>query len=67
MARVKVKFIIPMTAVIEWPDDELGDLNYDNLCANLDVDTADHNYEFEVLSAEIDGEELEFMNDNYGN
>ena len=60
MSKIKVYFTVAMTQVIEWPDDELDDLNYDNVHVNLDTDKAKHNWNFDITNVTKNGEDLDF-------
>lgn len=40
MALLRVKYTMTVEQDIDWPDDELDDLNYENLMVNLDQDEA---------------------------
>lgn len=40
MAILRVKYTMTVEQDIDWPDDELDDLNYENLMVNLDQDDA---------------------------
>lgn len=40
MALLRVKYTMTVEQDIDWPDDELDDLNYENLMINLDQDQA---------------------------
>ena len=40
MAEIKVKYTVIIEEVIDWPDDELENLTYDNLLLNCEVDNA---------------------------
>lgn len=37
MAIIKVKYTKTFEQTIDWPDDELENLNYDSLLCNLDL------------------------------
>jgi len=60
MARIEVKYTVLMTQIIDWPDDELEDFNYDNLCANLDVDKSNEGDEFNICDVKKDGKNHDF-------
>ena len=60
MAILKVKYTVEVEQTIEWPDDELDNLNYDNLMCNLDVDNKDdHTYE-DIKSITKNGKRFDF-------
>lgn len=40
MAKVKVTYVATMVETIDWPDDEMDNFNYENLCVNLDPEKA---------------------------
>jgi hypothetical protein len=40
VAQIEVEFVVKKKQVIDWPDDELENLNYDNLHCNIDEDEA---------------------------
>jgi hypothetical protein len=50
MAILKVIYTVTIEETIDWPDDELEDLNYDNLMANLNVDDKD-DYQYEEIKS----------------
>ena len=51
MAKIRVVYTTEHTQEIDWPDDELDNLNHDNLVCRLDPDeplesfVSDHNHE----------------------
>lgn len=60
MARVKVQFTATITQIINWPDDEIEHLNYDNVMANFDSTSA-HSVEVDEISdITVDGKEFYF-------
>lgn len=62
MAIVTVKYSMEVTEVLEWPDNELDLLTYENLECNLNSGMRQRE-EIElgsITSAEVDGQELEF-------
>jgi len=64
MALIKVKFTVVMTQEIEWGDDELDHpdygLTHDNLYANLDVDKASHDWNFDIVDVKKNGDNHNF-------
>jgi len=50
MAILKVIYTVTIEETIDWPDDELEDLNYDNLMTNLNVDDKD-DYQYEEIKS----------------
>ena len=56
MATIKVTFTVQATQEIEWPDDELDALDYDNLCANIDIDKASISDDFDIIGVLKNGE-----------
>lgn len=60
MATLRVKYTMTVEQDIEWPDDEMEDLNYDNLMVNLDQDEA-HEWQIDdIVEMNKDGEEFHF-------
>lgn len=47
--KLKVTYIATMTQIIDWPDDELYDLNYDNLLVNLEPEESRLNDTDEII------------------
>ena len=37
MAKLRVEYEVKLVEFIDWPDDEMDDLNYENLHCNLDM------------------------------
>ena len=60
MAKIKVKYIAIVEEVIDWPDDELEDMTYDNLLLNCEVDNARGVDYDEIIKVTKDGEDFEF-------
>lgn len=60
MATFRVKYTMVVEQDIEWPDDELEDVNYDNILTNCEIDEA-HEYQYEdIIKIQKDGEDYEF-------
>jgi len=60
MPTLKVKYTMTVEQEIEWPEDEMDDLNYENLMINLDQDQA-HEWQIDdIVEIEKDGEEFNF-------
>lgn len=62
MAKVLVKYTATVLEIIDWPDDEMGDFNEDNLELNidgLDGNIKDFTFE-EILSVKVNGKEHQF-------
>lgn len=60
MAILKVKYIVEVTELIDWPDDELKDLNYENLEINLDFKKGNIFEQGDIVSMHKNGEEFYF-------
>lgn len=59
MAKIKVKYKAIVEEIIDWPDDELENLTYDNLLLNCDIENArDVDYD-EIVTSSKDGENFE--------
>ena len=60
MAKFKVKYTMQFTQEIEWPDDELEDLNYDSMLNNLSHEQSeDYTYE-DIIDISKDGHRFDF-------
>lgn len=57
MAKVTVKYTATFMQTIDWPDDELGDFNSDNLVANIDPNKSEFTGELEIDDLELNGKE----------
>lgn len=55
MARLKVRYTVSVEEYIDWPDDELENLNYENLLCNCDVDNAHDKEVHNIESIAKDG------------
>ncbi|WP_415912481.1 hypothetical protein [Neptuniibacter sp. QD37_11] len=61
MAKVTVEYLTRKKQVIDWPDDEMEDFNYENLQCNLDPDKAvDTGAEFEICELKVNGKDHYF-------
>jgi hypothetical protein len=60
MAKLRVVYTVQHIEYIEWPDDELEHLDYDNLICNLDFDNAKFRDFDDVINIKKDGEEFYF-------
>jgi hypothetical protein len=61
MAKVEVEYTVKIKQIINWPDDEMEDFNYDNLCCNLDFDKGSAEYGSEnVIDVKVNGENHDF-------
>lgn len=60
MAKIKLKYKAIVEEVIDWPDDELKNLTYDNLLLNYEVCNARYVDYDEIVTVSKDGEEFEF-------
>tara|TARA_R110002050_G_scaffold288861_1_gene441054 strand:- start:1107 stop:1289 length:183 start_codon:yes stop_codon:yes gene_type:complete len=59
VAKIKVKYKAIVEEIIDWPDDELENLTYDNLLLNCDIENArDVDYD-EIVTSSKDGENFE--------
>jgi len=45
MAKISVRYTVVVYEDIDWPDDELEDLTYDNLLINLDIEKKHRAYD----------------------
>ena len=57
MAKLKVRYTIIVDQTIDWPDDEMDNLNYDNLEVNFDPRDS-YSTEFQIqdiLMLRVDG------------
>lgn len=60
MATLRVKYTMTVEQDIDWPDDEMDDLNHENLMCNLDQDEA-HEWQIDdIVEMTKDGEEFYF-------
>ena len=60
MAKLRIKYTMVIEEDIDWPDDEIENLTYDNLLINLDVDKA-HDVQYEdIASITKDDKEFNF-------
>jgi len=60
MAILKVQYLVRVTETIDWPDDELDDLTYDNLMTNLNLGgNEDVTYE-EIINITKDNKHFNF-------
>lgn len=57
MAKIKVVYIVKVNETIDWPDDELENLNYENLECNLDPGQAENASITEIVSVKKNGED----------
>ena len=61
MAKVEVEYTVKIKQTINWPDDEMGDFTYDNLCCNLDVDEGSFEHGTEdITNVTVDGQHHAF-------
>lgn len=60
MAKIKVNFTVNYTTTIDWPDDEMDDLTYENLECNLDIHDAHKLSVDEIKSVKVNGKEHYF-------
>ncbi len=60
MAKLRVKYTMIVEQDIDWPDDELGDLNYENLMINLDHDDAHEWQVDDIQEITKNGEDFNF-------
>lgn len=57
---LSVRYTMTVEQDIDWPDDELEDLNYENLMINLDQDEA-HEWQIDdIQEITKDGEDFNF-------
>tara|TARA_R100000951_G_C2529874_1_gene146079 strand:+ start:259 stop:441 length:183 start_codon:yes stop_codon:yes gene_type:complete len=60
MALLRVKYTMTVEQDIDWPDDKLEDLNYENLMINLDQDDA-HEWQIDdIQEITKNGEDFNF-------
>ena len=60
MAKLTVEFTAKFYQTIDWPDDELDNLQYDNLLCSLYVNQGDEHEIEEITAIQKDGEEFDF-------
>ena len=60
MAKFRVKYTMVIEQDIEWPDDELDGLNYDNMLLNCDVDEAHEKQYDDIIEITKDGVDYDF-------
>lgn len=60
MAKVQVKYTATFVQVIDWPDDELADFNYENLELQIDPEKSQFTGDLDVDEIELNGEEHYF-------
>ena len=60
MAIFRVKYTMTVEQDIEWPDEELEDLNYDNMLINCDVDESHEQQYDNIIEITKDGEDYNF-------
>jgi hypothetical protein len=60
MATFRVKYTMTIEQDIEWSDDELDNLNYDNMLCNCDVDEAHEKQYSDIIEITKNGEDYNF-------
>jgi len=60
MAKISVRYTVVVYEDIDWPDDELEDLTYDNLLVNLDIEKSTEHTIEEITSIQKDDKEFYF-------
>ena len=60
MAKIRVKYTVEVEEDIDWPDDELDLLTYENLLLNCDVEKAFEIQYDDIKEVSKDGEYFEF-------
>jgi len=60
MAKVIVEYTVKIKQTLDWPDDELGDFNYENLEANLEPTIDDVQSDYDISSVILNGEQHYF-------
>jgi hypothetical protein len=61
MATIKVKYLVEMTQEIEWPDDELDNLDYVSLVCNCDpCDDYVSSLDFDIQEVTLNGKNHDF-------
>ena len=61
MNRIRVTYTITATEYIEWPEDEMEHLNYDNLYCSLDADKSSTLRDVdEITGVEVNDEPINF-------
>lgn len=60
MAKFRVKYTMTVEQDIEWPDDELDGLNYDNILLNCDVNEAHEQQYSDIIEITKDGVDYNF-------
>ena len=60
MAKLTVRYNVVVYQTIDWPDDELENLTYDNLLCNLDInESSEHEIE-DITAMQKNDEEFYF-------
>ena len=60
MAKLRVEYEVKLVQFIDWPDDELKDLNYENLHSNMDMNKSSECEYGDISHIEKDDEEFYF-------
>ena len=60
MAKFRVKYTMTVEQDVEWPDDELDGLNYDNMLLNCDIDEAHERQYDDIIEITKDGVDYDF-------
>ena len=60
MAKLRVEYEVKLVQFIDWPDDELNDLNYENLHCNLDMNKSQECEYGDITHIEKNDEEFNF-------
>jgi hypothetical protein len=63
MAKLRVEYQVTLTEFIDWPDDELCDLNVENLKCNLDIRRSTECVYDDITYVEDDNGEVELSSD----
>ncbi len=60
MAELRVEYTVKLVEFIDWPDDELNNLNYENLKCNLNINNSSECEYEDITHIEKDDEEFIF-------
>jgi hypothetical protein len=60
MAKLTVRYNVIVYETIDWPDDEMDNLNYDNLLCNLDIENSSEHIVEEITDIQKNGVEFNF-------
>lgn|GEM_PF-3770335 len=59
MPKVKVKYTVKATQIIDWPEDEMSNFDYDNLECNLEPEESTLTVG-DIVDVQVDGKPYDF-------